>query len=380
MTRHSFRRALRGLVATSALALFAIAIAYAWGSAGHKIINRTAVRHLPPAMSSFAADSAFYESHASDADARKVSSDTSMFAESPRHFLDIDDYPDFHNLPHDFTTLISLYGWQRVKDNGTVPWFTAWLTDTLAAQLRRGDRTAAKQTMADLGHYIGDGHQPLHVTANYNGQLTNNGGIHSRYESTMIGKHLAELVVVPDTARYISDPLEFAFQYLYEANSHVDSIMIADTYAYSVAGNRKDTSTVYYGILWQMTQGFTKRAFQTASVAVASIWYTAWVNAGLSADVDEALAAMPAAIELRQNYPNPFNPTTRFVLDARERAHATLAVYDLLGRRVATVFDGEFSPGTHAITWDAAGQASGVYLYVFQSGAHAQSGKMVLMR
>jgi hypothetical protein len=342
------------------------------------IINRTAVRHLPPAMASFKADSAYYETHASDADGRKNYSDTTMWAEAPRHYLDL--WPSY-NLgagPHAFDSVVAIYGWQAVKDNGTNPWITVILTDSLAEQLRRGDLVKAKQTMADIGHYVGDGHQPLHATANYDGQLSGNGGIHSRYESSMISKHLADLVVTPDTARYVDDVQEFAFAYLFEANSHVDSIMIADTYAKSVSGGAYDTA--YYRVLWQLTGGFTKKEFQAGSVALASLWYTAWVNAGLGTDVQEALVALPAAFELRQNYPNPFNPTTTFTLEARERAHATLEVFDLLGRRVATPFDGEITPGEHRLTWDAAGSPSGVYVYLFRAGAERRSGKMVLMR
>ena len=96
----SLKQSIRPLLTFSALALLAIAIAYAWGSTGHKIINRTAVRHLPAEMATLAADSAFYEAHASDADIRRVNSDTSFYAEARRHFIDIDEYPDFHHLPH----------------------------------------------------------------------------------------------------------------------------------------------------------------------------------------------------------------------------------------------------------------------------------------
>ena len=192
-------RPYRHLLAIIALVGLAVAIAYAWGSTGHKIINRTASRHLPAEMAAFKADSAFFEAHASDADIRRVNSDTNFYAEWERHFIDIDDYPDFHNLPHDLNTVIALYGWERVKQNGINPWATAWLVDTLTEQLRNGDLVAARQMMADIGHYVGDAHQPLHATANYNGQFTGNGGIHSRYETSMVNAHQAEIIVVPDT-------------------------------------------------------------------------------------------------------------------------------------------------------------------------------------
>ena len=371
-------RLLRPLLTSLALVALAIAVAFAWGSTGHKIINRTAVRHLPPAMSAFASDSAFYEAHASDADIRRVNSDTSFYAEWARHFIDIDDYPNFQSLPRDLNAVIALYGWERVKQNGINPWVTAWLTDTLTEQLRQGALAAARQTMSDLGHYVGDAHQPLHVTANYNGQLSGNNGIHSRYESTMLNGHQGEIAITRDTARYIDSPLDFAFGYLYESNSHVDSILIADSYAKTVSGGLYNTA--YYDALWQRTGGFTKRQIQSASVDLASIWYTAWVNAGLSTDVGEALAALPASLTLHQNYPNPFNPVTRFVLDLGERAAASLTVYDAAGREIATLIDANLPPGTHEVGWDASGCASGIYFYALRAGSQSRSGKMVLMR
>ena len=74
----------------AALLLIAyVVVAYAWGSVGHKIINLKAVMHLPSSMSALKADSLFYQAHASDADNRKNYSDTTMFAEAGRHFLEL---------------------------------------------------------------------------------------------------------------------------------------------------------------------------------------------------------------------------------------------------------------------------------------------------
>ena len=70
-----------------------------WGANAHRFINRSAVYHLPGQMLLFIQDSSFFATHASDADNRRVSGDTSFYAEGPRHYLDIDNYPNFHNLP-----------------------------------------------------------------------------------------------------------------------------------------------------------------------------------------------------------------------------------------------------------------------------------------
>jgi len=207
---------MRSFISILSLACLVLALyvtASGWGGYTHQFINRSVVRHLPNQMMLFIQDSIFFAQHASDADNRRNSSDTSLYAEGPRHFMDIDDYPNFHNLPRSLDTLIMLYGWERVKQNGTNPWATVWNYDSLVAQLRRGDWTRAKLTASDIGHYVGDAHQPLHNTRNYDGQYTNQRGIHARYESVMLSPtyFLSSLAIVPDSVRYVADRITFIF-------------------------------------------------------------------------------------------------------------------------------------------------------------------------
>jgi hypothetical protein len=249
-----------------------ITIAYGWGGTGHRIINLKAPMHLPDAMAALKADSLFYRAHASDADNRKDQNDPAFFAEYWRHFIDIDIYPDYLSLPHNLDSVIQRYGQANVRANGTLPWATLMTFDSLVAQLSRND-TMVKYTMSDLGHYVGDGHQPLHCTANYNGQFTGNDGIHSNYESGMIGIYQSFITINPALVEYVSSPLDYIFAYIYHSNSLVDSILLADTYA------KSQPSNFYYAALWEKTQNLTRDEFQRATVALASLWYTAWVNA-----------------------------------------------------------------------------------------------------
>ena len=90
-------------------------------------------------------------------------------------------------------------------------------------------------------------------------------------------------------------------------------------------------------------------------------------------------AATPAALALRQNYPNPFTGTStiEFVLPRSE--HVTLAVYDVTGRRIATLVDREMEAGTHRVAWDAAGLASGTYLYRLHAGSTTRTLRALLV-
>jgi alpha-glucosidase (family GH31 glycosyl hydrolase) len=88
----------------------------------------------------------------------------------------------------------------------------------------------------------------------------------------------------------------------------------------------------------------------------------------------------PAEFVLEQNYPNPFNGSTTFAFSMRSSGNASLKIYDLLGREVATVFSERFSPGFHERRWDATGIPSGVYYYRMEAGEHSRTRKLVLVR
>ena len=93
-----------------------------------------------------------------------------------------------------------------------------------------------------------------------------------------------------------------------------------------------------------------------------------------SAVTNESGAEAPSGFALSAAYPNPFNPSTVLTLDVPEAGRVTVAVFDLLGRRVALLHDGVLAAGTHALRFDAAGLPSGVYLI------RATSGETVLTR
>ncbi len=88
----------------------------------------------------------------------------------------------------------------------------------------------------------------------------------------------------------------------------------------------------------------------------------------------------PASFFLEQNYPNPFNPSTiiRFGLPAASRV--TVEVFNTLGQKVATLFDGRKAAGVHHVQFDAGHLSDGVYLYRIQAGDVIAMKRMVLMK
>jgi hypothetical protein len=245
-----------------------------WGSTGHQHITAGAIAHLPqPLRAFFQANSAAVQSAAG--------------VEPPgAHYIDIDYYPEFFDgtLPHDLGALIALYGQSVVDQNGTAPWtvgaYTADLSALMAAADTQQKWTALLQPAGALAHYVEDLHNPLHLTINYNGQLTGNDGIHSRYESQMISRHLPDglpIVPRPDHCAYYPDIVEAVFGTIDVNYWYVDDIMAADTAASDLDPRYR---TTYYNELWSRTGPFTQVLFQQASEMVAGAWYTAWVDAG----------------------------------------------------------------------------------------------------
>jgi hypothetical protein len=89
---------------------------------------------------------------------------------------------------------------------------------------------------------------------------------------------------------------------------------------------------------------------------------------------------LPIHLSLAQNFPNPFNPTTTIVYSLSNREFVELSVFDLLGRKTATLASGVTEPGEHRITFDAGGLPSGVYFYRLRTRDFEQTRKFVLLR
>lgn len=96
--------------------------------------------------------------------------------------------------------------------------------------------------------------------------------------------------------------------------------------------------------------------------------------------VAEALEIPANNYRLDQNFPNPFNPSTTITFAVPEAGNVTLKVYDVIGKEVATLVNGQLAADTYKVSFDAASLSSGVYLYTLSVGNFTQTKKMVLMK
>jgi hypothetical protein len=106
---------------------------------------------------------------------------------------------------------------------------------------------------------------------------------------------------------------------------------------------------------------------------------------GPTTGVEDTPAGLPRSLSLSQNYPNPFNPQTNLSFALPQSSHVTLDVYDLLGRRVIRLVDGEMKAGDYVVTWDGKDSeggevSSGIYFYRLSTDYAVRQEKMTLLR
>jgi hypothetical protein len=118
-------------------------------------------------------------------------------------------------------------------------------------------------------------------------------------------------------------------------------------------------------------------------------WLTAMYEGGESGHTDtifvtwldaDNVANIPTEFGLAPAYPNPFNPTTSMEISLPMNTQLSLRVYDVTGRVVATVAEGQFNAGVHNFTWNAAGFATGVYFARLESPLGTRLQKLLLLK
>lgn len=97
-------------------------------------------------------------------------------------------------------------------------------------------------------------------------------------------------------------------------------------------------------------------------------------------DVDDDPSSVPTEYSLSQNYPNPFNPVTTIRYDIPKETHVTLAIYDILGQKVAELVNELKVTGRYQTIWNASSLSSGIYFYRIEAGDYVNVKKLMLMK
>jgi len=274
--------------------------AHSWGFWAHKRINRLAVFTLPPEMIRFYKKNIeFLSEHAVDPDKRRYA----VEGEAQRHFIDVDHYGTypFSNVPHRWRDAVSALTEDTLQEYGIIPWHIPVMVNRLTDAFKEKDILKILKTSADLGHYVGDSHVPLHTTENYNGQMTNQVGIHGFWESRLPELYGENYNYFVGKAVVLKDPLETAWSSVLESHLALDSVLrfekwLNDSfpsdqkYGFENRNNvlTKVYSTYYSFVYHQMQVGQVERRMRTAVYRLGCFWYTAWVNAG-QPDLDKLM-------------------------------------------------------------------------------------------
>lgn len=349
-----------------------------WGWNSHRYINYHAVQHLPAEMGFWLDQQNYLHDHAVDPD---TDSNPGYY-----HYIDIDYYPEFFQgtLPHTWDEIVALYGESTVIQQGIIPWVIVEWTDSLTNLMTRGEWDHAWQIAAELGHYAADSHQPMHLTLNYNGQLTGNYGIHSRYETQLINPYLGLLPPAVGQAEYWESILDSVFNYIEAIYPAVDSIIATDDVA---KAQDPDYGATYYDTMWRSLGEITTDIVHMSTLDLASIWYTAWIDAGSpnpSSGVSLHHVRTPGDYTL-EFHPNPANPSSTVQFTLPTHSHVTLTLYDLKGRAVGTILDEYLRAGSHEIRWgnlDHRGISlgTGVYLCQLSAGNFSKNTKLLYLK
>ncbi len=236
----------------------------------------------------------FITEHAVDPDKRRYA----VKGEAERHYIDIDHYDStgvsaFKIVPRKWDDAVAKYSEDTLNAYGIVPWHVNLMVSRLTKAFKEENFERILHLSADLGHYIGDSHVPLHTTENYNGQLTNQKGIHGFWESRIPEMKAEGYDYFVGRAKYIENPLNRIWDIVEDSHAAVDSVLLFekelngrfptdDKYSFETRGNVtvKTYSQDYTLAYDKMLNGMVERRMREAIITIGSLWYTAWVNAG----------------------------------------------------------------------------------------------------
>ena len=269
-----------------------------WGFYGHQRINYFAVFLLPPEMMVlYKPNIGFISEHAVDPDKRRYA----IPEEGPRHYIDLDHYGTypFDSLPRKWNEAAARYTADSLQAHGIVPWWIQTMLGRLTDAFKDKDQLRILKYSAEIGHYIADAHVPLHTSSNHDGQFTGQKGIHGFWES-----RVPELLAEPreggngwdfiiGRAGYIANPFDYTWKRVLESAAATDTVLLFEKeltqrwppdrkFAFEERNGVviRQYSSAFTRAYDEALRGMVERRMRQSIYAVASFWYTAWVNAG----------------------------------------------------------------------------------------------------
>ncbi len=265
-----------------------------WGFFAHRILNEKAIYAIPePLYSFYYWHRQYIFLHATDPDSRR----SVLKDEACKHFIDIEYYEK--SLPVDtfniyWDSAIKLKNADSMIKHGILPWnYSKYMYLLTKAFSEKNEKMILKYS-ADIGHYISDACVPLHTTANYNGQLTGQHGLHAIWETHIPELFKDSLPVLIGKATYWYQPFDSIWKIIAISHQLKDSVLNSDKRLLNIYNNQrpvelsqrngqwiKTTSSNYLFKYHELLNKMVFKQMLLSVSAIASSWYTAWVNAGM---------------------------------------------------------------------------------------------------
>tara|TARA_Y100001980_G_C14534684_1_gene311111 strand:+ start:216 stop:1010 length:795 start_codon:yes stop_codon:yes gene_type:complete len=209
------------------------------------------------------------------------------------HFIDLDFYDEypFINIPRNLNELIEKHGINNINEWGTAPWRISDFFNRLVISFSNEKWDDVKIIASCLGHYVSDIHVPLHTTKNYNGQLTNNTGIHKRWEINLFEYFLLDNIDIEVNELYFFEsPIDQSFLIALDSFLFIDQILESETKAklnldddeilYLKNGSNAIYNDKYYNRLYDDNKLLLVSQIEKSIISVASFWESAWILSG----------------------------------------------------------------------------------------------------
>lgn len=264
-----------------------------WGFYVHETATQLAVYQLPKHLRQF------FFSNIDSLTGNSIRPDKRRYAdkeENPKHFIDLEAYGEnaINNMPADWQAAIQKYSHDTLRKYGYVPYQVLIEYDSLINAFRQKNADSIIFYADDLAHYIEDANVPLHTAINYDGQLTNQKGLHALWESTIPELELSNYnLYKKHTATYIKDKRAAIWQAIQQAHALLPQMFEKEKeVAKNFPGDSKYIEVVRYGRKTKIyTDAFAKQytvalgstindQLINSTNMVADFWYSAWIDAG----------------------------------------------------------------------------------------------------
>lgn len=258
--------------------------AQAWGFEAHRLITERAIDRLPQEIRPvFDQQKTFVVEHSVDPDLWRSAG---FLEEPPRHFLDMDGFPDVApaDLPRDYAVAVARFGEELVKKNGTLPWRAQEMYEQLVRAFEQHGQGSSRWALdnarffaAVLSHYVADAHMPLHAVVNYDGQLTDQHGVHSRFEADLFRRNRDRLRIAPPDLAPPVNARDAVFDALHGSFQAVPALLAADREA---IGSGLEYDDAYFDRFWTGAGPLLEARISRSISAVSVVIVGAWERAG----------------------------------------------------------------------------------------------------